>query len=103
MIGRLILSNDLLFDFFRKYNLLVVSILDIFRFQIVVVMKSLLEIKAHQIKLQNRYKLLIEKAYNVRQTDHALSDISEYKAIKLLNKLNRLKYLTRDGSRQRLT
>ncbi|MEO8774425.1 MAG: Lacal_2735 family protein [Gelidibacter sp.] len=66
-------------------------------------MKSLSEIKAHQTKLQNRYKQLIEKAYNVRQTDHALSDISEYKAIKLLNKLNRLKYLSREGSRQRLT
>ncbi|WP_295983325.1 Lacal_2735 family protein, partial [uncultured Algibacter sp.] len=34
--------------------------------------------------------------YNFRQTDSALSDISEYKAIKLLNKLNRLKYLQRE-------
>ncbi len=75
------------------------SFLDIFSFQTVVVMKSLSEIKAHQIKLQNRYKHLIEQAYNVRQTDHALSDISEYKAIKLLNKLNRLKYLNREISR----
>ncbi|MGC1632883.1 MAG: Lacal_2735 family protein [Gelidibacter sp.] len=66
-------------------------------------MKSLSEIKEHQIKLQNRYKHLIEQAYNVRQTDHALSDISEYKAIKLLNKLNRLKYLNRESSRTRLT
>ena len=75
------------------------SFLDIFSFQTVVVMKSLSEIKAHQIKLQNRYKHLIEQAYNVRQTDHALSDISEYKAIKLLNKLNRLKYFNREISR----
>ncbi|MBO3097316.1 Lacal_2735 family protein [Gelidibacter pelagius] len=59
-------------------------------------MKTSLEIKTHQLKLQTRYKQLIEQAYNVRQTDHALSDISEYKAIKLLNKLNRLKYLHRD-------
>lgn len=59
-------------------------------------MKTLLDIKTHQVKLQKRYKQLIEQAYNVRQTDHALSDISEYKAIKLLNKLNRLKYLTRE-------
>lgn len=59
-------------------------------------MKNLTEIKSHQHKLQLRYKQLIEKAYNLRQTDHALSDISEYKAIKLLNKLNRLKYLNRE-------
>lgn len=71
-------------------------ILNIFNFQTLVVMKTLLDIKKHQLKLQTRYKLLIEQAYNVRQTDHALSDISEYKAIKLLNKLNRLKYLNRD-------
>lgn len=65
-------------------------------------MKSLSEIKEHQVRLQSRYKYLIEQAYNVRQTDHALSDISEYKAIKLLNKLNRLKYLSRESSRPRL-
>lgn len=75
-----------------------ILILDIFNYQTVVAMKTLSEIKAHQLKLQNRYKHLIEQAYNVRQTDHALSDISEYKAIKLLNKLNRLKYLSRENS-----
>lgn len=65
-------------------------------------MKSSADINVHQIKLQNRYKQLIEQAYNVRQTDHALSDISEFKAIKLLNKLNRLKYLNRESTRSRL-
>lgn len=65
-------------------------------------MKNLIEIKTHQIKLQKRYKQLIEQAYNLRQTDHALSDISEYKAIKLLNKLNRLKYLSRESARPRI-
>lgn len=71
-------------------------ILNIFINQTDRIMKSYSEIKAHQIKLQARYKQLIEQAYNVRQTDHALSDISEYKAIKLLHKLNRLKYLSRE-------
>ena len=60
------------------------------------------KIKENQIKLQNRYKQLIEQAYNLRQTDCALSDISEYKAIKLLHKLNRLKYLNREFGNQRL-
>lgn len=53
-------------------------------------------IKQNQEKLISRYKLLIEQAYNLRQTDSAQSDISEFKAIKLLNKLNRLKYLSRE-------
>ncbi len=51
---------------------------------------------SHQKKLSKRYKQLIEQAYNLRQTDSALSDISEYKALKLLEKLNRLKFLSRD-------
>jgi len=55
-------------------------------------------LKRHQKKLDKRYKQLIEQAYNFRQTDHALSDISEYKAIKLLDKLNKLKYLSREVS-----
>jgi len=53
-------------------------------------------IKSNQRKLSKRYKQLVEQAYNLRQTDHALSDISEYRALKLLNKLNRLKYLERE-------
>ncbi|NJX14363.1 Lacal_2735 family protein [Tamlana crocina] len=53
-------------------------------------------IKTRQDKLNQQYKNLVEQAYNFRQTDSALSDISEYKAIKLLNKLNKLKYLYRD-------
>lgn len=56
-------------------------------------------IKMHQYELNKKYKTLVEQAYNLRQTDSALSDISEYKAIKLLNKLNRLKYLYREQSK----
>ena len=63
-------------------------------------MKDLTKFKKHQLKLQLRYKQLIEKAYNLRQTDSAESDISEYDALKLLDKLNRLKYLHRDGYSQ---
>ena len=55
-------------------------------------------IKSHQKRLKKRYKQLVEQAYNLRQTDSAMSDISEYHALKLLNKLNRLKYLARENS-----
>ena len=59
-------------------------------------MVNLSKPKEDQMKLLNKYKQLIEEAYNLRQTDHALSDISEYKAIKLLHKINRLRYLNRE-------
>lgn len=57
-------------------------------------------IKNKQLKLIDKYKELVEEAYNFRQTDSALSDISEFNAIKLLNKLNRLKYLSREFKQQ---
>ncbi len=63
-------------------------------------MKKLTEIKKHRKSLQERYKRLIEKAYNLRQTDSAESDISEYQAIQLLDELNRLNYLHRDNNMQ---
>ncbi len=62
------------------------------------IMKHRNNIKAYQNRLNKRYKELIEQAYNFKQTDSALSDISEYRAIKLLNEINRIKYLTREPS-----
>ena len=55
-------------------------------------------LKSHQEKLNNRYLILIEQAYNLRQTDHALSDDSEFKAMKVLHKINKIKYLSREQS-----
>lgn len=59
-------------------------------------MDDLTKIRKHQLKLQLQYKQLIEQAYNLRQTDPALSDISEFKAMKLLEELNKLEYLNHD-------
>lgn len=59
-------------------------------------MNPLENIQKHQQKLMFRYKQLMEQAYNFRQTDSAFSDISEFKAIKLLSKLQKLNYLNRD-------
>lgn len=61
-------------------------------------MKTLTQIKKQRKRLQKQYKQLIEQAYNLRQTDSAESDISEYQAIQLLDKLNKLNYLHRDNS-----
>mgnify|MGYP001822644100 CR=1 FL=1 len=54
------------------------------------------KIKSNQARLYKEYITLIEQAYNFRQTDSAFSDFYEYKAIKLLNKLNKLSYLERE-------
>lgn len=54
------------------------------------------ELKKKQKKLNDKYKQLIEEAYNLRQTDHALSDVSEYKAMQLLHQINRLRFLNRE-------
>ena len=59
-------------------------------------MKYSQKIVDNQSTLLSRYKTLVEQAYNLRQTDSALSDFSEYKAIKLLHKMNKLKFLRRD-------
>lgn len=61
-------------------------------------MESLLKLRAKRKRLQEQYDRLIEEAYNLRQTDSALSDISEFRALKLLDELNRLKYLDREPS-----
>jgi len=54
------------------------------------------EPKESKSKLLNKYKQLTEDAYNFRQTDPALSDLLEYNALKLLDKLNHLNYLRRE-------
>ncbi len=43
-------------------------------------------------KLEKRYKKLTEKAYNFRFTNTAVSDTSAYKAMLLLERINRIKY-----------
>ena len=53
-----------------------------------------------RIKLKQKYAQLIEDAYNLRQSDHALSDFSEYKATKILYKINKLEFLVRNTNRQ---
>ncbi|WP_299521381.1 Lacal_2735 family protein [Winogradskyella sp.] len=51
-------------------------------------------------KLKQQYLQLIEDAYNLRQTDHALSDISEYRATKVLYEINKLKFIIGDSQIQ---
>lgn len=51
-------------------------------------------------KLKQKYRQLIEDAYNLRSSDHALSDFSEYKATKVLHKINKLDFVVRSSNIQ---
>lgn len=42
-------------------------------------------------KMEAKYKRLMERAYNLKQTDDSLSDIFYFEADQLLQKLNALK------------
>lgn len=53
-------------------------------------------IRNRQKKLDERYKELMEQAYNFRQIDSEFSDLSEFKAMRLLNRLNTLRYFSRN-------
>lgn len=59
-------------------------------------MNRVSKIERQTLKLQTKYKKLVENAYNFRETDINLSDTYAYDAMKLLNELNRLKYYSRD-------
>ena len=48
------------------------------------------KLKQQQLKLNKRYKQLVEEAYNLSQTNHEESDLSEYRALKLLDKREKL-------------
>ena len=54
------------------------------------------QVKIQLKKLKTKYKQLIELAYNIKQSDASLSDVLEYQAILLHNKIDRLKYLNRE-------
>jgi len=43
-------------------------------------------------RLEERYKKLVEKAYNFKHTNSTLSDLAAYKAMRLLEKINRIKF-----------
>ncbi|WP_282044362.1 Lacal_2735 family protein [Winogradskyella flava] len=63
-------------------------------------MANLNRLLKKKTRLKQKYRQLVEDAYNFRQTDHALSDFSEYKATKVLNKINKLKFVIRDNKLQ---
>ncbi|WP_339624615.1 Lacal_2735 family protein [uncultured Winogradskyella sp.] len=50
--------------------------------------------------LKKKYIQLIEEAYNLKQTEPALSDVAEFEATLVLNKINKLKFVIVDTEPQ---
>lgn len=55
-------------------------------------MQTTLDTYRDTTRLEARYKKLVEKAYNFRQTNNTLSDLASYKAMRLLERINRIKF-----------
>ena len=56
-------------------------------------MKYLIDLNTRIAHLELRYQKLIERSNNYKYVDECKSDIACYKALKILKKLNRIKYL----------
>lgn len=55
-------------------------------------MPTTLDTRIDTTRLETRYKKLVEKSYNFKQTNSTLSDLAAYKAMKLLERINRIKF-----------
>ena len=54
------------------------------------------KLNSYKNHLQDRYLNLVEKSNNYRFEDEAKSDLAAFKAMKLLEKLNQVRYLDRE-------
>ena len=49
-------------------------------------------------RLQNQYQKLIEISNSYRFIDESISDVAAFKAMRLLQRLNRVRYLDREAT-----
>ena len=54
------------------------------------------QFKSFKRHLKKRYTELVEKSNNYRFEDEAKSDLAAFKAMKILEKINQVRYLERD-------
>jgi len=59
-------------------------------------MSRLQQLKTYKNHLEKRYRTLLEKSNDYRFVDEPKSDRAAFKALKILEKLNRVKYLDKD-------
>ena len=56
-------------------------------------MSKIKELHTYKNHLEQRYRKLIERSNDYKYVDEPRSDVASYKALKILEKLNRVKYL----------
>lgn len=61
-------------------------------------MSRVSQLHRYREHLENRYRKLVERANDYKYEDECKSDRSAFKAMKVLEKLNRIKYLDKDLS-----
>lgn len=62
------------------------------------IMSRLNQLKRYRKHLEERYNKLVERANDYKYVDEGKSDRSAFKAMKVLEKLNRIKYLDQEIS-----
>ncbi|MEO9570784.1 MAG: hypothetical protein ABJH82_13970 [Polaribacter sp.] len=61
-------------------------------------MSRLNQLKRYRKQLEERYNRLVERANDYKYVDESKSDRSAFKAMKVLEKRNRVKYLDKETS-----
>lgn len=61
-------------------------------------MSRINQLRRYRKHLEERYRRLVETANDYKYEDECKSDRSAFKAMKILEKLNRIKYLDEDMS-----
>ncbi|AUC15969.1 hypothetical protein BTO06_12755 [Tenacibaculum sp. SZ-18] len=51
------------------------------------------QLNRYKKHLEERYYILVERSQNYKYVDEAKSDMASYKAMKILEKINRVNYL----------
>ena len=61
-------------------------------------MSRINQLHTYRKHLEERYRKLVERANDYKYEDECKSDRSAFKAMQVLEKLNRVKYLDKDSS-----
>lgn len=61
-------------------------------------MSQIVQLHRYRKHLEDRYNRLVERSIDYKYEDESTSDQAAFKAMKILEKLNRVKYLDQDFS-----
>lgn len=56
-------------------------------------MSRINQLKKYKLHLEERYRKLVERSKDYKHVDESKSDVASFKAMKILRKINQLRYL----------